>query len=151
MAATWAVSDNKSDTAFWLERLNQTAPVVRVFVRIKGSGARDLIDLQLQMIGSDMTKVPGYEREVNGHLAVVEAVAMGVADIGMAHASAAVALGLDFIPLQKEESVLLVPRSLLDLPRIQQMLDVLNTSRFLRELRALGPYDTLHTGQLIRK
>ncbi len=121
----------------------------RLVNREKGAGARELIDRELRTAGRGEIAIPGYAYEAHGHLAVAEAVAMGTADVGVAHASAAAAMGLDFLPLQAEVSLLLVPQSLIGAGPIQQMLDVLHSSRFLRELQAMGPYDTQHTGQII--
>ncbi len=122
----------------------------RLVNREKGAGARALIDQELQAVIRGDRSVPGYTFEVHGHLAVAEAVAMGAADVGVAHASAAASMGLDFLPLQADVSVLLIPQALIETPSIRQLLDVLHSSRFLRELQAMGPYDTQHTGQIIQ-
>ncbi len=122
----------------------------RLVNREKGAGARELIDRELQTAQRGEAAIPGYAYEVHGHLAVAEAVAMGAADVGVAHASAAAAMGLDFIPLQAEVSLLLVPQSIIGTGPIQQLLDALQSSRFLRELQAMGPYDTQRTGQIIQ-
>ena len=61
-------------------------------------------------MGGEMIK--GYERSVEGHLAVADAVATGLADAGIGVRSAAEARGLGFVSLGQERYDFVIPESL---------------------------------------
>ena len=48
-------------------------------------------------------RIKGYEREETTHMAVAVAIASGLMDTGLGVKSAAKALGLDFVPIEREE------------------------------------------------
>jgi putative molybdopterin biosynthesis protein len=84
-------------------------PEIILVNRDAGSGSRALLDSWLRKAGIAPHWVSGYGREVPSHLAVVEAVASGGADVGPGILAVARALALDFIPLQQERYDLVIP------------------------------------------
>jgi putative molybdopterin biosynthesis protein len=71
----------------------------------------------------------------------------GAVDCCLATRAAARAFGLNFIPLVSERYDLVIRKQHFDLPRIQNLLDILSRSNFRRELEGLGGYDTRVAGQ----
>ena len=88
----------------------------------------------------------GYDVEAGGHLAVAQAVASGAADVGVAVQAAALALGLDFVPLESERYDLVIPNHFLDDPAVQALLDLLRRPGLRRRVEALGGYDVSGMG-----
>ncbi|BAS27339.1 substrate-binding domain-containing protein [Limnochorda pilosa] len=122
-------------------------PGVRFVNRPRGSGARALLDRELRRAGIPASAVLEYERELPGHLDVARAVALGLADACVTTESAAVLLGLAFVPLARERYDLAVAGSCLEWPVVRALLDVLHETAFRRELAALGPYEVGETGR----
>ncbi len=119
---------------------------VRVANREAGSGSRALLDSELARLGIPSQYLRGYEVTVPGHLAVAEAVSLGLADAGVAIRAAANALGLDFISLRQERYDLVVPNSHLDHPGIQALIDSLKRPSLRAQVEALGGYDVSEMG-----
>lgn len=133
------------------ERLRSAAdlarPGLRLALREPGAGARDLLERTLRSADVDIAQViPSVE--VPGHLELAAAVAMGAADTGVATRDAAMAFGLEFVPLAEERYDLVLPGALIDDPRVERLLDALVSRPFRRELAALG-YDVAPTGERI--
>ncbi|HIM48031.1 MAG TPA: helix-turn-helix domain-containing protein, partial [Dehalococcoidia bacterium] len=84
-------------------------PGMRLVNRQAGSGSRYLLDRALAVAGIPGETVAGYDREEWGHLAVAAVVASGSADMGIGVKAAAVAMGLDFLPLEEERYDLVIP------------------------------------------
>ncbi len=121
-----------------------------VFVnRQKGAGTRVLLDYQLKELGIDPTQIVGYEREEFTHLAVAAAVEAGVADVGLGILAAARALEMNFVPLLKERYDLIIPELHYDTPLLRPLLDLISSEDFKNEVKALGGYDTSHTGRVV--
>lgn len=121
-------------------------PDVRLINRQHGSGSRHLLDRLLSRHGLLADQVAGYDRHVNGHLAVAELVSAGLADAGMAVEAAARAYGLDFLPLGEERYDLVVPNRFLELAPVRTLLDLLRRPQTRREVEALGGYDAASMG-----
>lgn len=117
--------------------------------RQRGAGTRILLDFHLEEIGLSVKNVHGYEHEEFTHLAVGASVSSGRADVGLGIASAAKALGLDFIPLFKEryDFVISTEYSHTDLllPFYEAMMD----KSFRASVQALGGYDVSSMGKQI--
>jgi molybdate-binding protein len=124
---------------------------VRWINREPGSGARRLLDRLLTKARLPPHRVNGYQRVAAGHLAVAQAVAMDAADAGIATRAAALANGLDFIPLTEERSDLVVPQELSGDPRIGRMVDALESRTFRRELATLDGYQVAQSGHLVEE
>lgn len=84
-----------------------------------------------------------------GHLEVAQAVAQGAADVGIAIGGAALAYGLDFVPLVAERFDLVFHQPLAADKRIERLIDELSSPTFRRELDALGGYDAQHSGEVL--
>jgi putative molybdopterin biosynthesis protein len=121
-------------------------PGVRLVNRQAGSGSRALLDRALAAAGILSGQVPGYEREEWGHLAVAAAVASGSADVGIGVKAAAVAMGLDFLPLEEERYDLVIPEHFLSEGPVQVLLDLLRRPVLHRRVESLGGYDTSNMG-----
>jgi molybdate-binding protein/DNA-binding XRE family transcriptional regulator len=118
--------------------------------RETGSGSRALLDGLLAKAGIDADAVLGYSRIAYGHLAAAYCVASGGADACLATRSAAIAFGLDFIPLHGERYDLVMLRRTADLPAAQALLDVLQRAALRQKLELLAGYDTSQTGSVVR-
>jgi molybdate-binding protein len=123
---------------------------VKVVNREKGSGARRLLDRQLEAGGIQPGKVKGYNDEVLSHLEVAARVKAGLADVGIGVRAAASIFGLEFIPLQRERYDLVIPKTYYNsLPGLKALLDTIVSGSFRVELEALGGYDTRDTGKVV--
>ena len=121
-------------------------PEVSLANRQAGSGSRALLDRELDILGVPATAVTGYQREEWGHLAVAAAIAYGGADVGVGVKAAALALGLDFIPLEDERYDLVIPDHMLNETPVQALLDILRRDPVRRRVDSLGGYDTSQMG-----
>lgn len=126
-------------------------PEVTLQNRETDAGSRVLLDAWLDEAGisrEERQDIPGYQNEVNTPLGAAQRVASGQADVAPGPRSAAVALGLDFIPLQVERFDLVVPAEFVTHPGVQAILNVVQQHAFRTELRALGGYDPAQAGEL---
>ena len=115
----------------------------RIANRPRGAAARALLETECARCGIDGATLDGYGREMRAQLDVAAALANGFADAAIGLASLAPAYGLDFLPLRREQTLLVMPRSVPN----SALLEALRDSAFRRELAALGPYDTSLTGE----
>ena len=123
-------------------------PAVRIVNRESGSGARRLLDRQLESCGIPLAKVKGYGDEVRSHLEVASRIKAGLADAGIGVQAAASIFGLDFVPLQRERYDLVIPKMHYQaLPSLRALLDIIVSRPFREELEALGGYDTGEAGK----
>ncbi len=123
---------------------NSTA---RIINREKGSGARRLLDRQLNAIRIAPSHVRGYNDEVFSHLDLASRIRAGLADAGIGVRAAASIFGLDFVPLQRERYDLVIPKAYYQThPGLRTLLDIIVSRPFREELEALGGYDTRQTG-----
>ena len=118
---------------------------VRLIVRPQGAGAQRLLERRLRAAGVPIEVARTAPLVAAGHLDVARAIAMRVADVGVATRDAALAFGLRFVPLAEERYDLVIPHALMRDPRIERLLDVLVSQASRRELDALG-YDVESTG-----
>lgn len=121
-------------------------PGVTFINREEGSGARALLDAALLAAGLPAARVRGYDRVAFSHMAVAQAVALGLVDAGLGVRTAARAFGLTFVPLQRERYDLVVPAALMDFPPVQALLDAARAAAVRSELEAVGEYDTSRLG-----
>ena len=120
---------------------------VRIVNRPLGSGVRDLLDELVKTAGIATSLIPQYDWAVPGHRQVAETIATGMADIGIATASAAAMLHLDFLSIRRECCELWFPKERVMAPEVQKMLDILNSDVFRWDLERFGPCDVTRTGQ----
>jgi putative molybdopterin biosynthesis protein len=121
-------------------------PSVRYVNRQRGAGTRVLLDFELQRRGISPQQIAGYDREETTHLGVAAAVASGIADCGLGVRSAAIAVGLDFVPVGWERYDLVIPSTHLENPGIQHMLEVMRDTAFREALGSQPGYDARDTG-----
>ena len=122
---------------------------VRLIGREPGSGAQSLLERELRKARISPAAIHPVAQIACGHRAVAQTIACGAADVGVATRSAAVAYGLDFLPLTDERSDLVVGAELRDDPRIGRLTDALRGSALRREIASLGGYQTDDSGQLV--
>lgn len=123
-------------------------PDVTLINREMGAGSRLLLDSLLTAEGIAGETVAGYGRFVTNHLDVARTIASGQSDVGVSVASIAVAFGLDFVPLRTVRYDLAIVRDYMDSEPVQQLLETLQHRWVLSQLKALGGYDTTHTGEI---
>jgi putative molybdopterin biosynthesis protein len=130
--------------------LDLARPAVKIVNRESGSGARRLLDRQLESSGIQPARVKGYDNEVLSHLEVASRVKTALADAGIGARAGASICDLDFIPLQRERYDLVIPKGYYDaLPGLRALLDTLVSRTFRDELEALGGYDTRESGKVV--
>ncbi|CAA7601089.1 Probable molybdopterin binding domain protein [Acididesulfobacillus acetoxydans] len=122
---------------------------LRFVNRQGGSGTRVLLDYLLAQEGVDKQQILGYDREEFTHLGVAVAIASGSADAGLGIQSAALSLGLDFIPIGEERYDLAIPQEYLADRRIEMLLEVIASPDFQAEVRAMGGYDLRDAGKFM--
>jgi len=113
----------------------------RLVNREPGAGSRWLVEARLRAAGVPTTRVAGWSTAAAGHLAVADAVAAGLADVGVGVQAAAAARGLGFVPWEEEAYRLVIPRHLLDDPGVAELLAALRQPGTRAEFEALGCYD----------
>ncbi len=126
-------------------------PDVRLQNREPDAGSRVLLDTWLDAAQVSLTErraIHGYADEVHSPLDAAQRIATGDADVAPGPQSAALALALTFIPLQRERFDLVVPAEYVHHPGVQALLAVVQHPAFRTELRALGGYDPTEAGQL---
>ena len=121
-------------------------PRLAIMNRQPGSGSRALLDRYLEQAGVPTSAVRGYQREESGHLAVAAAVASGRAHAGIGVKAAALAMGLDFVPLEDEHYDLVIPDHFLSEATVQALLDLLRQEGLHRRVESLGGYDVANMG-----
>jgi putative molybdopterin biosynthesis protein len=121
---------------------------VRWVNRQAGSGTRVWLDAQLRQAGIDAASIDGYEQEKTTHLEVAQAVQNGEASAGLGIYAAAVAYGLDFVPLTEELYQLAIPAAVWERKTCQDLLTALQSETFLEAVRELGGYKTTSTGDV---
>jgi molybdate-binding protein len=125
-------------------------PNVKIVNREIGSGARRLLDRQLESGGIPPAKIRGYGDEILSHLEVASGIKAGVVDAGIGVQAAASICGLDFIPLQRERYDLVIPKAHYEtLQGLRTLLDTIVSQPFRDELEALGGYDTREAGKVV--
>jgi putative molybdopterin biosynthesis protein len=121
---------------------------LRLVNREPGAQARTLLDAERLRLGLTPADLPGYESRAAGHLQVAAAVAGGLADAGVSSEPAALAYGLDFVPLATERFDLVLPAKHAPSREVQGLLKVLTSPWLLAQLASLPGYDPARCGVL---
>ena len=116
--------------------------------RQSGSGTRILFDFWLSKTGINPEDIKGYDNDEYTHMAVAVDVLSGAVDCGMGIFAAAKALGLDFIPMDREQYDLIIPSQNLKDPKIKAVLDTISSGHFRERVKSLGGYDPSRSGEL---
>ena len=80
-------------------------------------------------------------------MAVAAAVRSGLVDVGLGVRSSAAALGLDFVPLEREDYDLVLRADFADGDAGRALLAVIGGEPFRAAVQRLPGYDTTRTGQ----
>ena len=118
-------------------------PGLRLARREEGSGAHALAS-RLTEGASDNQDGP----LAVGHREVARMVRSGSADAGIAIESAALAEGLDFIPLVSERFDLVVPADIAANAAVSRVIEMLDDQAFRAEVEHLPGYDSSQSGQV---
>ncbi len=114
--------------------------------RQPGAGTRVLLDYKLGKLRIKPERINGYEREETTHMAVAVAIASGLVDTGLGVKSAARALGLDFVPIEREEYDLVFHTDFFNSEKGRQLVAVIRSDSFKHAVEQLDGYDTAKTG-----
>ena len=121
---------------------------LRLVNREAGAQARTLLDRERLRLSLPTAELAGYDSEAAGHLQVAAAIAGGLADAGVSSEPAALAYGLDFIPLAEERFDLVLPAKHAASREVQGLLKVLTSPWLLAQLASLPGYDPAGCGGL---
>ncbi|MDF2856910.1 MAG: DNA-binding protein [Neobacillus sp.] len=119
--------------------------------RQKGAGTRFLLDSMLSNHRIDPGKINGYENEEWNHLSTASAVSRGSADVAFGIQSAANHLGLDFIPIAKEQFDLVFRFTNENKQTLKELINYLQSSSFKNSLTNLVGYDIGELGKTTYK
>jgi molybdate-binding protein len=108
-----------------------------------------LLDDLLKHAGMHGAAVTGYDRIAQGHLSAAYGVLAGEADCCIATRSAAHTFSLGFVPIQSERYDFVLRPEALDMPAVQNFLNVLQKATLRRKLELLAGYDTAQTGTIV--
>ncbi len=107
------------------------------------------MDEQLRIQKLNKEHISGYEWEESSHLGVATQVANGKADVGVGSEKVSQIVNVDFIPIMKEQYDLVILKNKDNEELIEVMKDILQSEEFHNELKAIGGYDIMKTGQII--
>jgi putative molybdopterin biosynthesis protein len=119
---------------------------LRLVNREVGAQARTLLDQECARLRLTPAELPGYDSRAAGHLQVAAAVAGRLADAGVSSEPAALAYGLDFLPLASEQFDLVLPAKHAASREVQGLLKVLTSPWLLAQLASLPGYDPASCG-----
>lgn len=120
-------------------------PDVRFARRDPGAGAQKLVQRLLAASGLEHA-LSQRGPLVAGHDEVARLIRLGVADVGVTIEAAALAEGLDFVPLSEERFDLVVPRARLEAQPVAQLLDLIGRPAFQSDARRIAGYDLSTAG-----
>ena len=120
---------------------------VRFVNRQSGAGTRVLLDDRIAKLGLHPADIRGYEREEVTHMGVAVAVKSGLADCGLGIQQAAVALGLDFLPVEVEDYDLVLGKEFAASELGQFFLATIRSREFSLAVSTLAGYDTSRSGE----
>ena len=121
----------------------------RIVNREQGSEARQVLDRERRRARIPVASLQGYDVTLTGHLPVASAIAAGLAELGVTSEPAALAYGLDFVPLATERYDLVVRREQLGTPEVRSLLAVLGSSALHAQLDAIAGYDASMCGTVV--
>lgn len=122
---------------------------VTIVNRQKGAGTRFLLDSFLANEKLEPTNVKGYENEEWTHLGAAAHISRGTADAAFGIRCAASQLGLDFIPLTREQFDLVFRWTLGNKEALQHLIDLIQLTNFKDSIADLDGYDAEEFGNII--
>ncbi|WP_134701864.1 helix-turn-helix transcriptional regulator [Ammoniphilus sp. YIM 78166] len=119
--------------------------------RQKGSGTRFLLDHHLSKHQISPQDITGYEKEEWNHFATASAIGRGAADVTLGIESAAVKMGLSFIPLAQERFDLIVRLTSENTEAWEAFYTLLVSEDFRESLHSseMDGYDFSHLGEMV--
>lgn len=120
----------------------------RIVLRQEGAGSRLLLDQLLAQAGLDADTLHTAKVAVRSETDVGLAILEGAADAGLAVASVAKSLKLDFVPLHRERFDLAIDRRAYFEPAVQALLAFTHTPAFAERVEILGGYDVSGIGSI---
>jgi len=139
----------KGNSKSILDFSDLTRKDVQFINRQKGSGTRFLLDSKLSSYGIAPSKINGYGNEEWNHLSAASYIARGIADVTFGIHSAASYLGLDFVPVAKEQFDLVFRFTDENKQRLTELIHYLQSDRFKNSLIDLEGYSIQDLGEII--
>lgn len=124
-----------------------THPEVQFLNRNRGSGTRLWLERTLRRQGIPLSQIRGFGDSVSTHSQAARAIQLGEASAAIGLQAAALACGLDFIPLFEERYDLALPRSARE--ALSPLLQELSSAAFRREGESLAGYSLRHCGETV--
>ncbi|CAH2714437.1 hypothetical protein BACCIP111895_01600 [Neobacillus rhizosphaerae] len=121
---------------------------VQFINRQKGAGTRFLLDSKLLSYGIDPSKINGYGSEEWNHLSAASYISRGMADVTFGIQSAASHLGLDFIPVAKENFDLVFRFTDENKQSLTKLIHYLQSNNFKNSLTDLEGYSISELGKI---
>lgn len=122
-------------------------PELRWVQRQSGSGAQKLLQsVYKSRTGADFISSNPSALLAHSHREIASLIRLGIADVGVTIESAALAQGLDFIPLSEEHFDLLLPAHRLQHPGVRAFIDTLDSPQFRNNVTPIPGYDMRHCG-----
>jgi putative molybdopterin biosynthesis protein len=122
---------------------------ITIVNRQKGAGTRFLLDSFLAEEKLQPSDVKGYEDEEWNHLSAAAHISRGTADAAFGIRCAASQLGLDFIPLTKEQFDLVFRWTPENKTALQHLIDLIQLTNFKESIAVLDGYDAEDFGTII--
>jgi len=117
--------------------------------RSRGTGTRMFLDYNMRLANITPEDINGYDREASTHMNVGGIISSGGADAGLGVMSAALACGLDFVPIGVEDYDFAIHTDTLDNEFVQLFIRHLKSTAFQEKLAALGGYTTDNCGEVV--
>ena len=117
---------------------------IRFINRESGSGTRHWLERQLTRAGLKPSSVRGYTEECTSHWECARALLENRADVAIGPRAVASVFGLNFQSTLEVAFDLVVPKSYLDHPRLQALLQHVRSRNFQKEIETLSGY---HAGE----
>jgi len=147
MQGFYVQKGNPKNIKGWTDLRRQDISILN---RRVGSSSRILLDGRLMQLGIRPVDVRGYDKQVSSHLTMAAAIAAGEADLALGTERISRQIdGIDFIPLQQERFDLVVKRELLGRPEGLQLLQILQSPSFRREIEAFSGNDYRDLGKIV--
>ena len=122
---------------------------VKFVNRQKGSGTRFLFDSLIADENISPTDINDYANEEWNHLSTATYISGGLADVTFGIRSAANKLGLNFIPIAKEQFDLVFRWTSENEKAIQHLIDIIQLTAFKEMVIDMSGYDNSELGQII--
>lgn len=123
---------------------------VRLSNRVKGSGARVLLDEKLRALDARSESIEGYDSNALIASAAIGRVACGLADVAVGNErEASSEPDVDFVPLQTEWVDLVVAKQARTRPIIRQLKQLLASADFAHSCNALNARDLSKLGTVV--